>query len=143
MLRILLVEDNQDHAELTKLALRERDSSHIVFWVKDGEEALDFIYHRNLYKNRAKYPFPDYILLDIRMPKIDGFEVLKTLKNDPRCKEIPIIMLTTSDYEEEIKKSYQLGANSFVTKALGAGEFVNKVKNIEFYWAKTNTISRA
>jgi CheY-like chemotaxis protein len=140
MIKILLVEDNADHAELTKMALKERDNTHNIFWVKDGEEALDFIYHRNVYQDKDKYPFPDYILLDIRMPKIDGFEVLETLKTDPRCKGIPVIMLTTSDYQAEIKKSYELGANSFITKASGPGEFIEKIKDLEFYWTKTNSL---
>jgi len=137
-IKILLVEDNLDHVILTKAALKENGVINEIYNVKDGQEALDFMYNRGKYIDAPK---PGLILLDIKLPKIDGFGVLRQLKNDPKFKSIPVIMLTTSAEKEEIAKGYAEGANSFITKPVKFDEFVQKIKNIHLYWVLTNTLS--
>jgi len=137
---ILLVEDNEDHAELTLRALRSNNLINEVYVVKDGEEALDFVYHRGKYADVKEFPLPGLILLDISLPKVSGLEVLETLKGDPQLKVIPVIMLTTSEREEEIARSYAGGANSYVTKPVDFEEFVKKITEIKLYWTITNSL---
>ncbi|MDO8784757.1 MAG: response regulator [Syntrophales bacterium] len=137
---ILLVEDNEDHAELTLSALRNNNVINEIHVVRDGEEALDFVYHRGKYTDVEKFPLPGLILLDISLPKLSGLEVLETFKKDPELKVIPVIMLTTSSREEEILRSYANGANSYVTKPVDFDEFVRKIKDIKLYWTLTNSL---
>jgi len=137
---ILLVEDNEDHAELTLMALRNNNLVNEVYVVKDGEEALDFVYHRGKYADVKEFPLPGLILLDISLPKVSGLEVLETLKGDPQLKVIPVIMLTTSSREEEIARSYAGGANSYVTKPVNFEEFVKKIREMKLYWIITNSL---
>ncbi|MEK7397106.1 MAG: response regulator [Candidatus Poribacteria bacterium] len=133
LMDILLVEDNPDHAMLTKKVLEDNKVVNKIYLVEDGEEALDFIYHREKYSN-GNAPRPGLILLDVKLPKIDGFAVLKQLKNDSEYKNIPIVMLTTSSRDEEIAKGYADGANSYVTKPIRFDEFTEKIKGIGIYW---------
>ncbi|MBW2709313.1 MAG: response regulator [Deltaproteobacteria bacterium] len=137
---VLLVEDNPDHAELTMKALKQNNVLNEVHWAKDGREALDFMYHLGKYADEKTSPRPGLILLDIRLPKVDGLEVLKQLKDDPQFKSIPIIMLTTSDRDEEIAKSYAGGANSYVVKPMDFEDFMKKVKELNLYWTLTNNL---
>ena len=137
-LDILLVEDEPAHAELTRRAIRKAGNANRIFIVSDGEEAFDFLYHRGKYKNSVKYPLPGLILLDIKLPGIDGIEVLKTIKEDALLKRIPVIMLTTSEREEDIARSYNHFANSYLTKPVGFKEFEEKIMQIEFYWMILN-----
>ena len=139
---ILLVEDDPDHAELTVRALKENNVLNEVYVVRDGQEALDYLYHQGKYTDEKKFPRPGLILLDIRLPKVDGIEVLKQLKADPQFKSIPIIMLTTSDRDEEIAKSYAGGANSYVVKPVEFEEFMKKVKHLRLYWTIINTLPK-
>ena len=139
-INILLVEDNEDHIELTRRALKENDLANHMYTVKDGQEALDFLYRKGEYADKTKSPRPGLILLDVKMPKVDGFEVLKQIKNDPDLKLIPVIMLTTSSREEEIVKGYENGANSYVTKPVDFREFADRIKNIRLYWVLVNTL---
>ena len=139
---ILLVEDNEDHIELTLRALKNNNLINDIHVVKDGKEALDFAYHRGKYEDTQKYPRPGLILLDIHLPKLNGFEVLETLKKDPDVKSIPIIMLTTSSRDEEIAKSYAGGANSYVTKPVDFEEFVKKIKDMKLYWTIVNSLPK-
>lgn len=139
---ILLVEDNEDHIELTLRALKNNNVMNEIYVVKDGQEALDFVYHQGKHEDTAKYPRPGLILLDIHLPKVNGFEVLETLKKDPDVKSIPIIMLTTSSMDEEIAKSYAGGANSYVTKPVDFGEFMKKIKNLKLYWTIINSLPK-
>jgi len=134
MIDILLVEDNPDHVILTKRVLEEYNVANKVYIVGDGAEALDFIYHRGKYNNGSDAPRPGLILLDVKLPKVDGFEVLKQLKSDPEHRSIPIVMLTTSARDEEVARGYAEGANSYVTKPVIFNEFAEKVKNIGLYW---------
>ena len=122
MIDILLVEDNPDHVILTKKVLEDYKVANKVYIVGDGAEALDFMYHRGKYSN-GDAPIPGLILLDVKLPKVDGFEVLKQLKNDPEHSSIPIVMLTTSSRDEEVSKGYAEGANSYVTKPVKFDEF--------------------
>ncbi|MEJ2657544.1 MAG: response regulator [Desulfobacterales bacterium] len=137
-LDILLVEDEPAHAELTKRAIRKAGNANRVRIVSDGEEAFDYLYHRGKYKDKMKYPLPGLILLDIKLPGIDGIEVLKKIKEDPLLKRIPVIMLTTSEREEDIARSYNHYANSYLTKPVGFKEFEEKIRQIEFYWMILN-----
>lgn len=139
---ILLVEDNEDHIELTLRALKNNNLINDIHVVKDGQEALDFVYHQGKYEDTEKYPRPGLILLDIHLPKMNGFEVLETLKKDPDVKSIPIIMLTTSSRDEEIAKSYAGGANSYVTKPVDFEEFVKKIKDMKLYWTIVNSLPK-
>ncbi|MBI3634710.1 MAG: response regulator [Candidatus Rokubacteria bacterium] len=135
---ILLVEDNPDHAELTLKALRDGNMVNHIAWAKHGEEALDYLYQRGVYGDGAHAPRPGLILLDIRLPRIDGREVLRQIKQDAGLKEIPVVMLTTSDEEIDVHECYRAGANSFVTKPVQFTDFVQKVKAVKLYWAVTN-----
>ena len=140
MMTILLVEDNPDHAELTMKTLSGGKLLNQVFWVQDGAEALDYLWRRNGYADPEKSPRPGLILLDIKLPKVDGIEVLKQIKSDETLRRIPTVMLTTSERDEEMIKSYGLGANSFVTKPVNFGAFVETIKQIELYWVLTNRL---
>jgi CheY-like chemotaxis protein len=135
---ILLVEDEKAHAELTKRAIRKAGNANRIDVVYDGKEALDYLFNREKYADKAEYPKPGLILLDIKLPGIDGIEVLKTIKNDSDLKKIPVIMLTTSDREEDIARSYQHYANSYLTKPVGFKEFEEKIGQLDFYWMILN-----
>src|SRR5712691_2894519 len=137
---VLLVEDDPDHAELTLRDLKDGNLLNEIFWVKDGEEALDFLYHRGRYADSTKAPRPGLFLLDIRLPKVDGHEVLRQLKADEDLRAIPVIMLTTSERQDEVCQSYQAGANSFVSKPVRFADFVERVKNVKLYWVLTNLL---
>ena len=131
---ILLVEDNPDHAILTKKVLEESHVANKIHLVEDGERALDFIYHRGKYSGGDNAPRPGLILLDIRLPKVDGLEVLKQIKSDPEYRSIPVVILTTSSRDEEVARAYDDGANSYVTKPIEFAEFASKVRNVGMYW---------
>ena len=134
---ILHVEDDPAHRLLVRKNLVNHSVSNNVIEVEDGQEAIDYIYGIGKYADRAEYPIPDLILLDIKMPKIDGFEVLEKLKSDPDKKHIPIIMLTTSSKEEEIARGYKCGANAYVTKPLDFSKFAQKLKDFKLFWTLT------
>jgi len=135
---ILLVEDDAAHAELTERAIRKAGNANRVQIVTDGEEAFDYLYNRGKYKDKVKYPMPGLILLDIKLPGIDGIEILKKIKEDSELKQIPVIMLTTSEREEDIVRSYKHYANSYLTKPVGYKEFEKKIMQIDFYWMILN-----
>ncbi|NQT10133.1 MAG: response regulator [Desulfobacteraceae bacterium] len=139
---ILLVEDNEDHIDLTLRALKNNNLINDIHVVKDGQEALDFVYHRGKYEDTEKYPRPGLIILDIHLPKVNGLEVLETLKKDHDYKSIPIIMLTTSSRDEEIARSYAGGANSYVTKPVNFEEFMKKIKSMKLYWTIVNSLPK-
>ncbi len=134
LIDILLVEDNPDHVILTKMVFDKHNIANKVYVATDGAEAIDFIYHRGKYDNGRNSPRPGLILLDVKLPKMDGFEVLKQLKSDPAYSSIPVVMLTTSSQDEEIARGYAEGANSYVTKPVKFNEFAEKVKSIGLYW---------
>lgn len=135
---ILLVEDEEAHAELTKRAIRKAGNANRIDIVYDGKEALDYLFNREKFADKLQYPKPGLILLDIKLPGIDGIEVLKRIKNDSNLKQIPVIMLTTSDREEDIAQSYQHYANSYLTKPVGFKAFEEKIGQLDFYWMILN-----
>ncbi|MBC7288976.1 MAG: response regulator [Armatimonadetes bacterium] len=141
-LPILLIEDNPDHAELTIAVFEDNGLANPIYWVKDGEEALDFLYHRGEFSDPESSPRPGLILLDLRLPKKDGLEVLATIKSDDELATIPVVILTTSKRDEEVVRGYQLGANSFVSKPVDFGEFVETIRQVKMYWLLTNRLPR-
>ena len=132
---ILLVEDNEDHAEMVKQSFGSEAIIKEIHWVKDGQEALDFLQHKGKHTNA---PRPTLILLDLNLPKASGLEVLQVIKADYELKVIPVVMLTTSDRNEEILECYRLGVNSFITKPVKFEEYLDKLQSLERYWLATN-----
>lgn len=135
---ILLVEDNPTDAELTMEALREAKLVNHLVWVKDGAEALDFIFRKGAFAGRAANSFPSVILLDLRLPKVDGLEVLQQLKADEKTRKIPVVVLTSSNEDRDIMRSYEQGVNSFVSKPVGFEEFARVVSQLGMYWLLIN-----
>ena len=135
---ILLVEDNADHAALTMRALRDGNMMNEIFWVKDGQEAVDFLDRAGRYAAPARAPRPGLILLDIRLPKLDGHEVLHHIKSDSTLRSIPVIMLTTSERDDEINACYEAGVNSYVSKPVKFADFVQTIKSVKLYWMMVN-----
>jgi two-component system response regulator len=140
---ILLVEDNPDHGELTLRALKAGNMLNDIVWVKDGAEALDYLFRRGRYAQADRAPRPGLILLDLKLPKVDGHEVLRQIKSDEKLRTIPVVMLTTSGEESDVAESYGLGANSYVTKPVSFSEFMEKVKTVKLYWVLTNLLADA
>jgi len=136
---ILLVEDNPADAELTLHALKKSKLANRIQHVRDGEEALDFLFCRNAYANRHIDNGPQLVLLDLKLPKIDGLQILQAVKNDPRTKAIPIIVLTSSKEEQDLVRSYRLGVNSYIQKPVNFSEFQEVVRQLGMYWLLVNT----
>lgn len=139
---ILLVEDNVNDAELTIRALRKNNLANRLVHVNDGAEALDFIFCKGVYHDRNTNSQPKLILLDLKMPKIDGLEVLKIIKSDPETKNIPVVVLTSSKEEKDLLESYKLGANSYIQKPVEFQKFITAVVEIGFYWVLLNQNSQ-
>lgn len=136
---LLLVEDNSHDAELTIRHLKKNNMANNLFHVKDGEEALEFIFSTGRYAdNGDTTQRPKIILLDIQMPKLNGIQVLQKLKADPRTKAIPVVMLTSSKEDPDIEKCYALGANSYIVKPVNFESFADAIKNLGFYWLLLN-----
>ncbi len=135
---ILLVEDNPDHAELVKRNLEEFQVANHINHVEDGEAALDYVYRRGTYSDHKKFPRPDLILLDLRLPRIDGLEVLKQIKRDLTLQAIPIVVLTTSDAEKDLAQAYEYHANSYVTKPVNFDNFSRLLRDLGYYWLAWN-----
>lgn len=137
-IEILLVEDNPTDAELTMRALKRKNMANQVVWVKDGEEALDFIFATGQYSNRNPEDLPKLILLDLRMPKVDGLEVLQRIKAEENTRKIPVVVLTSSKEDRDIVESYELGVNSYVSKPVEFDQFIDAVSTLGFYWMLIN-----
>jgi len=137
---ILLVEDNPGDVRLTREALREGKVYNNLHWAKDGVEALEFL--RQEGKHSAA-PRPDIILLDLNLPKKDGREVLASIKNDDRFKQIPVVILTTSEAEEDVLRSYELHANCYITKPVDLDKFIVVVQSIDRFWLTVVTLPPA
>jgi CheY-like chemotaxis protein len=135
---ILLVEDNPNDVKLTLRALKKHNLANKVHVVTDGAEALDYIFAKNHYANRKIEETPKVILLDIKLPKLNGLEVLEKIKADKRTRSIPVVILTSSNQETDMVKSYKLGANSYITKPVEFDKFVNAVSKLGFYWLLLN-----
>ncbi len=138
--RILYAEDNSNDIELTLSAFADHNLANEVDVVRDGQEALDYLLCSGNYSLRATSN-PVVILLDIKMPKVDGIEVLKKIKESSELKNIPVVMLTSSQMETDLVKSYKLGANAFVVKPIDFTEFMSTIKNIALFWVITNKTS--
>ncbi|MDJ0736786.1 MAG: response regulator [Nostocaceae cyanobacterium] len=132
--KILMADDDEDDSMLIREALAESRVSCELHVVTDGEELIDYLYHRGRYADSHNYPRPDLILLDLNMPKKDGREALREIKADPQLKQIPVVVLTTSSAEEEIHHTYDLGANSFIVKPLTFAALVEVMRTIGKYW---------
>jgi CheY-like chemotaxis protein len=135
---ILLVEDNELDVELTLEAFKENNMADLVFVVRDGNEALDYLYRRGLFSDRAE-GVPILVLLDIKMPKVGGLEVLRQIKQDPLLKVIPVVMLTTSKDEHDLMESYKLGVNASVVKPVHFPDFVSAIRRLGTFWALLNS----
>lgn len=137
-LTILLVEDNPDHAELVMRNLDDFQVANTIIHVEDGEAALNYLHGLHGYSDRKQYPLPHLMLLDLRLPKVDGLEVLKDVKNSTALRAIPVVILTTSDAERDVAMAYEYHANSYVTKPVNFGEFSRLLKDLGFYWLAWN-----
>jgi CheY-like chemotaxis protein len=135
--RILMVEDDPKDVELTLMALEGHNLANEVIVTRDGEEALDYLYRRGKYTTRSS-DHPAVILLDLKLPKIDGLEVLRQVKTDNSLKIIPVVVLTSSSEEKDLVSSYKLGVNAYVVKPVDFHEFVNAIKELGVFWAIIN-----
>jgi two-component system response regulator len=137
-IEVLLVEDNPHDAEMTIRALRRVNLANRLIHVKDGAEALDFIFAKGAFTGREVEDKPKVILLDIKMPKVDGIEVLRQIKSNENTKTIPVVIMTSSKEEQDIITSYNLGVNSYVVKPVDFENFAKAVSELGFYWLITN-----
>lgn len=135
---ILLVEDNADDLELTLHALRIDKVANNVEIARDGEEALDYFYRRGKFAQRAEDSHTSLVLLDLKLPKVDGLEVLREIKGNPRTRAIPVVVLTSSRQERDLVTSYQLGVNSYIQKPVDFNQFRETVKQLGLYWLVIN-----
>jgi CheY-like chemotaxis protein len=135
--RILLVEDNERDVELTLAALEEHNLANEVIIARDGAEALDYLHRRDKFADHAN-GLPVVVLLDLKMPRVDGLEVLRQMRGDDTLKHVPVVMITSSREEQDLVKSYQLGVNAYVVKPVDFQKFVESVKQIGFFWAIIN-----
>ena len=134
---ILLVEDSPLDAELTIRALKDGKLANTVDWVKDGQQALDYLFHEGGYAGRAGN-MPQLVLLDLKMPRVSGIEVLRIVKADPRTRKIPVVIMTSSQEERDIAESYELGVNSYVVKPVDFTAMTNLARQAGYYWLAIN-----
>ncbi len=137
-IEILLVEDNPSDAELTIRALRKKNLANRLIHLKNGAEALDFIFARGSYTGRDPLKVPKVILLDLKMPKVNGLEVLAALRGDEKTKKIPVVVLTSSNEDPDVDACYALGVNSYIVKPVDFDNFVKAVSELGFYWLLLN-----
>ena len=137
-IEILLVEDNPRDAELTILALKRKNLANHLYHVEDGVEALDFLFGRGKYSGRNLDEPPKVVLLDLKLPRVDGLEVLSAMKSDDRTRTIPVVIVTSSAEDPDMKKAYQLGANSYVIKPVQFDSFIEAMVKVGIYWLMVN-----
>ncbi len=140
---ILIADDDNEDCEMIRDALKESRLLNQLFFVKDGEELMDFLNHRGKYEDESKFPVPGLILLDLNMPRKDGRESLREIKEDPKLRQIPVVVLTTSEAEEDVYKTYNLGVNSFVTKPVSFDSLVMVMQNLGKYWFEIVELPKA
>lgn len=139
-IEIMIIEDNQEDAELTMRALKKHHLANKIVHLVDGAEALDFIYGQGDFAGRNINQVPKVILVDLKMPKVSGLEVLKAIKSDPRIKMIPVVILTSSAEDPDIKEAYELGANSYIVKPVDFNVFFKTVAELGLYWLVVNKV---
>jgi two-component system, response regulator len=139
---ILLVEDNPQDAELTLRALKKNNIANNVHHVKDGAEAIEFLFATGMYSGRRSENTPKVVLLDLKLPKVDGLEVLKRIKSDDRTRMMPVVILTSSKQDRDMVESYKLGVNSYIVKPVEFEKFLEAVKQAGLYWLLVNKIPR-
>ena len=135
--RILLVEDNPLDAELSIRALKEGKLANSIEWVKDGQQALEYLFQQGAYVDRSR-DMPHLVLLDLKMPRVGGLEVLKIIKSDERTRRIPVVIMTSSQEEQDIAQSYDLGVNSYVVKPVDFAALTNVARQAGYYWLAVN-----
>lgn len=135
---ILLVEDSEQDELLTIRALKKSNVLNEIVVARDGQEALDFLFARGAYSGRVKSPLPQVVLLDLKLPKIDGLDVLRQIRANEKTKRLPVVMLTTSKEDSDLNRSYDLGVNSYVRKPVDFVQFAEAVKNLGIYWLLIN-----
>ncbi len=135
---VMLVEDNLDHAELVMRTLEDHRIANKIKHFTDGQSALDYLFRRGEYTSPESSPLPHVILLDLRLPRVDGLEVLKTIKEEDSLKSIPVVVLTTSEAEKDVARAYYNHANSYLVKPLGYEEFRKLMEDLGFYWLGWN-----
>lgn len=138
MIEILLVEDSSEDAEITLRAFKKQNLANKVHVVEDGEKALNYIFARDTYDGRDFNNKPKVILLDLKLPKVSGLEVLRSIREDERTKQIPVVVLTSSQEEKDITESYKLGVNSYITKPVDFKQFLDTVSELGMYWLLLN-----
>ena len=138
---ILLVEDNPRDLELTLRVLRKNNLANSVVTVSDGEQALDFVFGRGKYAGRDVTSGPKVMFLDLKLPKVDGLEVLRLLRADPRTRLVPVVILTSSKEEQDLIRGYSLGANSYIRKPVDFNQFIEAVRQLGLYWLVLNEAS--
>jgi two-component system response regulator len=135
---ILIVEDNINDAEFTVRTLKKQNLANKIIVVEDGAEALDFIYCRGIYSHRTDLRLPKVIFLDLKLPKVSGLEVLKEIKSNMETKKLPVVILTSSKEDPDIKDAYELGANSYIVKPVAFDAFLHAITNAGLYWLVVN-----
>ncbi|HEY0137771.1 MAG TPA: response regulator [Nannocystis sp.] len=135
--RIVLIEDSPNDARLTLTAFRQSGMANEVVWLKDGQEAVDYLFRTGAHADRPP-GHPAVVLLDIKLPKLDGLQVLEQIKADPELRMVPVVMLTSSNQEGDLSRSYGLGVNAYVVKPVGFPEFVQALKELGLFWAVVN-----
>jgi CheY-like chemotaxis protein len=137
-IEILLVEDNPNDLELTMHALTKHNLANKIHVVRDGEEALDFLFCRGAFSSRTFDNAPKVVLLDLKLPKVDGLEILRAVKSDARTKAIPVVVMTSSKQQRDLVESYQLGVNSYIQKPINFAEFQEVIRQLGYYWLAIN-----
>lgn len=141
-LEVLLVEDNPSDAELTMRALKKKNLANKLYHVKDGAEAIDFVFAQGAYSNRKVQNGPKVVLLDLKLPKVDGIEVLRRIKSDDRTRKIPVVVMTSSREDRDLAACYELGVNGYVVKPVEFEDFARAVSELGMYWVLLNETAR-
>jgi two-component system response regulator len=137
---LLLVEDNPDDEALTLRALRKHNLANEIVVVRDGQEALDFLFGEGVYSGRDTRVLPQVILLDLKLPRVDGLQVLERLRAEPQTRHVPVVVLTSSSEEQDMMRSYDLGANSYVRKPVDFAQFLEAARQLRLYWLVLNEV---
>lgn len=139
---ILIVEDNPNDIELIVRALKKQNLANELYIVEDGQEAIDFLFYKGKYENRSRNKQIKVIFLDLKLPKVNGLEVLKIIKSNTETKNIPVVVVTSSKEDPDIKAAYELGANSYIVKPVEFNDFINAIQSTGYYWLLVNEIPK-